>query len=30
MFKTLLSDREVIENKYHKLDEEYDFFNRMA
>ncbi len=30
MFKTLLSDRAVIENKYHKTDEEFDFFQRMA
>ena len=29
MFKTLLSDRETIENKYHKKNEEYNSFNRM-
>ncbi|MBR5527799.1 MAG: hypothetical protein IKV97_02260 [Clostridia bacterium] len=29
MFKTLDADREVIENKYHKKNEEYDAFRRM-
>ncbi len=28
MFKTLLGDRETIENKYHKKDEPYDHFHR--
>ena len=28
MFKTLLADRETIENKYHKTTEKYNFMNR--